>query len=74
MQSNREQRVGRAEAVASTEWRKSSYSGNDSGQCVEVGSAHRQVTVPVRDSKNPHGPAVLFGAPAWHAFLAYLSR
>ncbi|EPH40374.1 hypothetical protein STRAU_6637 [Streptomyces aurantiacus JA 4570] len=30
--------------------------------------------VPVRDSKNPNGPAVLFGAPAWQAFLDYLSR
>ncbi|MFH8794282.1 DUF397 domain-containing protein [Streptomyces sp. NPDC017941] len=62
------------DASAVTAWRKSSYSGGESGDCVEVGSAHRQVTVPVRDSKNPHGPAVLFGAPAWHAFLAYLSR
>ncbi|GGO57007.1 DUF397 domain-containing protein [Streptomyces lasiicapitis] len=55
-------------------WRKSTYSGADSGSCLEVNDAHREVSVPVRDSKNPHGPAVLFGAPAWNAFLAYLSR
>ncbi|MFD5696688.1 DUF397 domain-containing protein [Streptomyces lasiicapitis] len=55
-------------------WRKSSYSAADSGDCLEVGHAHREVGIPVRDSKNPHGPAVLFGAPAWNAFLAYLSK
>lgn len=55
-------------------WRKSTYSGGTSGDCLEVGSAHRQVGVPVRDSKNPDGPAVLFGAPAWQAFVSYLSR
>lgn len=26
--------------------------------------------VPVRDSKNPHGPALVFGAGAWSAFVA----
>ncbi|KUF15508.1 DUF397 domain-containing protein [Streptomyces silvensis] len=70
MQSNRERQLH----LAPTVWRKSSYSGADSGQCVEVGSAHRQVAlVPVRDSKNPHGPAVLVGAPAWQAFVTHLA-
>ncbi|MDF2260951.1 DUF397 domain-containing protein [Streptantibioticus ferralitis] len=26
--------------------------------------------VPVRDSKDPHGPALIFGADAWSAFVA----
>ncbi|MGI5338079.1 DUF397 domain-containing protein [Streptomyces sp. CA-181903] len=29
----------------------------------------RTGTVPVRDSKNPEGPALLLPAPAWTAFL-----
>ncbi|WP_217189648.1 DUF397 domain-containing protein, partial [Streptomyces buecherae] len=27
-------------------------------------------TVPVRDSKNPHGPALAFDTSAWSAFVA----
>ncbi|MEU5058539.1 MULTISPECIES: DUF397 domain-containing protein [unclassified Streptomyces] len=55
------------DASALTTWRKSSYSGGDSGDCLEVNdhAAH----VPVRDSKNPHGPAVVFTSGAWTAFL-----
>ncbi|WP_260216007.1 DUF397 domain-containing protein [Streptomyces gossypii] len=25
--------------------------------------------VPVRDSKNPHGPALVFGTAAWSSFV-----
>ncbi|MFJ3177522.1 DUF397 domain-containing protein, partial [Streptomyces sp. NPDC086796] len=39
-------------------WRKSSHSGNESGSCVEVLDNHPS-GVPVRDSKNPHGPALV---------------
>ncbi|MFF8783970.1 DUF397 domain-containing protein [Streptomyces sp. NPDC015125] len=28
--------------------------------------------VPVRDSENPHGPALLIPSPAWAAFVAGL--
>ncbi|QKW50453.1 DUF397 domain-containing protein [Streptomyces buecherae] len=51
-------------------WYKSSYSSNG-GACVEVATnlaAHG--TVPVRDSKNPHGPALAFDTSAWSAFVA----
>ncbi|MEU9706552.1 DUF397 domain-containing protein [Streptomyces sp. NPDC047981] len=50
-------------------WRKSSYSGGESGACLEVNDAARPTHVPVRDSKNPTGPALLFPAPAWAAFV-----
>ena len=40
-------------------WRKSSYSGNNGGDCVEVGTAQ---VVAVRDSKDPV-PARSFGLP-----------
>ncbi|GAA1400214.1 hypothetical protein GCM10009639_40940 [Kitasatospora putterlickiae] len=49
-------------------WIKSSYS-NNGGNCVEV-SASFPGTVPVRDSKDPDGPTLLFPASAWRSFLA----
>jgi len=49
-------------------WRKSSYSGGASGACLEVNDACT-ACVPVRDSKNPHGPAVVFAASAWTPFV-----
>jgi hypothetical protein len=50
-------------------WRKSSYSNNDGGQCVEVADRFPGV-VPVRDSKDPEGSALVFGAVAWSLFVA----
>ena len=48
-------------------WRKSSYSNQDGGQCVEVSDDFAAI-VPVRDSKNPHGPVLAFSAAGWSAF------
>ncbi|MCC9306702.1 DUF397 domain-containing protein [Kitasatospora sp. RB6PN24] len=52
---------------------KSSYSGGNSGQCVECAppSAIHGV-VPVRDSKDPDGPALVFPSPSFSAFVAGL--
>ncbi|MCP3819588.1 DUF397 domain-containing protein [Streptomyces sp. A3M-1-3] len=50
-------------------WRKSSYSGNESGSCVEVLDGHPS-GVPVRDSKAPHGPALVFPTAGWSFFVA----
>ncbi|WP_330317096.1 DUF397 domain-containing protein [Streptomyces platensis] len=49
-------------------WRKSSYSNQDGGECIEV-SDDLPALVPVRDSKAPHGPALLFNAAAWSSFV-----
>lgn len=46
-------------------WRKSSYS-NSSSNCVEVSG--QPGTVAVRDSKDPHGPALAFRPASWQAF------
>ncbi|GAO09596.1 hypothetical protein TPA0598_05_03180 [Streptomyces lydicamycinicus] len=54
--------------VSAAQWRKSSYSNPDGGNCVEVADGLPAV-VPVRDSKAPHGPALLFGASAWASFV-----
>lgn len=59
-------------ASALSSWRKSSYSGHSGGDCVEIGTAAR--LVPVRDSKDPHGPAVLFDAGAWSTFVESVRR
>ncbi|MFC8584916.1 DUF397 domain-containing protein [Streptomyces sp. NPDC057217] len=49
-------------------WRKSSYSGTNGGECVEIADGFPGA-VPVRDSKNPAGPALVMGAEAWQAFV-----
>ncbi|MFE4862979.1 DUF397 domain-containing protein [Streptomyces sp. NPDC056670] len=49
-------------------WRKSTYSGGTSGECLEFSDAC-SACVPVRDSKNPTGPAVVFGPTAWTEFV-----
>lgn len=51
------------------DWRTSSYSGNTGGCCVEVAATPTCGSVPVRDSKNPTGPAIVLGAHAWQAFV-----
>ncbi|QHY97658.1 hypothetical protein SSPS47_21365 [Streptomyces sp. S4.7] len=50
-------------------WRKSSYSGPDKDSCVEVLDNHPS-GVPVRDSKTPHGPALLIPAAGWSSFIS----
>ncbi|MEU6172906.1 DUF397 domain-containing protein [Streptantibioticus parmotrematis] len=51
-------------------WVKSTYSNTNGGDCVEWAPAHAASgVVPVRDSKDPHGPALLFAPRAWSAFV-----
>lgn len=50
------------------QWFKSSYSGDEGGDCVEV--ATRPEAVLVRDSKNPSGPRLTVAPDAWAAFVA----
>ncbi|WP_431042853.1 DUF397 domain-containing protein [Streptomyces sp. P1-3] len=56
-----------------TAWRKSSYSDGGANNCVEVADGDPRA-VPVRDSKDPHGPALTFPADAWSAFLSAIKR
>ena len=48
-------------------WRKSSYSGNGGGECVEVAAFD---LVLVRDSRDRSGPVLAFTASAWAVFTA----
>ncbi|MFC5956584.1 DUF397 domain-containing protein [Streptomyces pratens] len=49
-------------------WRKSTYSGNEGGSCIEVLDGYPN-GVPVRDSKDPQGPALVFLSAGWTSFV-----
>ncbi|MFE0694779.1 DUF397 domain-containing protein [Streptomyces sp. NPDC058869] len=53
-----------------TGWFKSSYSGGDQGECLEVAKGHADV--PVRDSKAANGPALSFSHYGWSRFVTAL--
>ncbi|MGW2588930.1 DUF397 domain-containing protein [Streptomyces sp. NPDC001515] len=58
----------------SPRWYTSSYS-NNGGNCVQVATNLAPTgTVPVRDSKNPTGPALALTPAAFTAFVAGLKR
>ncbi|MFV2100131.1 DUF397 domain-containing protein [Micromonospora sp. LOL_024] len=59
--------------LAGAFWRKSTRSGGSGGDCVEVADNLPDV-VAVRDSKDPHGPALAFTPARWSAFLGELRR
>ncbi|MEV7021779.1 DUF397 domain-containing protein [Kitasatospora sp. NPDC093558] len=54
--------------LSDAQWRKSTYSGQG-GDCIEVASSVPGL-LPIRDSKDPHGPALIFPAEAWRSFVA----
>jgi Domain of unknown function (DUF397) len=54
-------------------WRKSSYSGNGGGNCVEI-AAHGGMIL-VRDTKDRgHGPVHRFTPAAWRRFADLVKR
>ncbi|MFJ7150853.1 DUF397 domain-containing protein [Streptomyces sp. NPDC100445] len=59
--------------VSALAWRKSSYSNSDGGACLEVCDDLAAV-VPVRDSKVPHGPVLVFPADGWATFVTAVSQ
>jgi hypothetical protein len=46
-------------------WRKSSYSSNGGGNCVEAANADH---VHVRDSQDQDGPRLEISSETWHTF------
>ncbi|MFG2111218.1 DUF397 domain-containing protein [Streptomyces sp. NPDC048718] len=50
-------------------WRKSTHSNTSGGDCLEVADDASPGLVPVRDSKQPHGPILLITAAAWTPFI-----
>jgi hypothetical protein len=53
-------------------WFKSSHSGGDGGECVEVAACPGAIHV--RDSKNKQGPQLAFSPARWAAFVAYAGK
>ncbi|MFE4519084.1 DUF397 domain-containing protein [Kitasatospora sp. NPDC056783] len=54
--------------ISTRGWHKSSYSAQ-ANDCVEAGAVVRAGGMAVRDSKDPHGPALAFPTDAWTAFI-----
>lgn len=55
--------------IADGTWRKSSYSGGQGGDCVEV-AARPAGHAAVRDSKDQAGSVLRFPLEAWGVFTA----
>ncbi|MGV9267907.1 DUF397 domain-containing protein [Kitasatospora sp. NPDC003701] len=53
--------------LRSARWRKSTYSDNG-GECLEV-AAGVPGLIPVRDSKDPDGPVLVFPVGTWQSFV-----
>lgn len=57
---------------AELHWFKSSHSGAEGGQCLEVAASPG--IVHVRDSKQHTGPTLTLAPDAWAAFVAEAAR
>ncbi|WP_411091582.1 DUF397 domain-containing protein [Streptomyces sp. 049-1] len=53
-------------------WFKSSYSGSQGDDCVEVATC--PAAVHVRDTKDRRGPRLALSPAAWRDFVAHTSR
>lgn len=54
-----------------TVWRKSTHSGGNGSDCVEVTTAPNRVLV--RDTKHRDGPVLTFTSDSWHHFATTLT-
>jgi Domain of unknown function (DUF397). len=54
--------------LSGAEWKKSSRSADNGGNCVEVATNLRGL-IAVRDSKNPSGDVLAFTPGEWRTFL-----
>jgi len=62
----------RASELQGITWVKSSWSGPTGGNCVEM-AVLPGGTVAVRNSRHPTGPALVFTAAEWDAFVLSLN-
>ncbi len=58
--------------LTGAQWIKSTRSGGNGGQCVEV-ARNLPGLVAIRDSKSPNGPALVVDPTSWAAFTRTLS-
>jgi hypothetical protein len=54
---------------ADLNWFKSSYSGSQGGECLEI--APTPTTIHIRDSKTPTHPHLTLSPTAWAAFVRH---
>ncbi|WP_338781273.1 DUF397 domain-containing protein [Streptomyces sp. DG1A-41] len=64
--------MGSSQNLTNARWRKSSYSGNTGGDCVEVVDLGLP-GVAVRDSKKPEVGILTVSPEAYAAFVMYVS-
>ncbi|MYQ48618.1 DUF397 domain-containing protein [Streptomyces sp. SID4985] len=57
---------------STTTWVKSSHSGTEGGECVEIAAA--PAAVHVRDSKATTGPILTISPSAWTEFVGLASK
>lgn len=65
--------MNRAPDPTAAAWRKSSYSDGGASNCLEVADDYPDL-IPVRDSKTPDGPVLVFGTSPWASFLTFVTR
>ncbi|AXK35862.1 DUF397 domain-containing protein [Streptomyces armeniacus] len=58
--------------TADLAWFKSSYSGSNGGECIEVAACPE--TVHVRDSKDTSRPCLIAPPESWAAFVTYAAQ
>ncbi|MEV7079514.1 DUF397 domain-containing protein [Streptomyces sp. NPDC093516] len=63
--------MNRTPDLTTATWRKSSYSDGGASNCLEVADDYPDM-IPVRDSKVPDGPVLVFGASPWASFLTFV--
>ncbi|MCP2341223.1 DUF397 domain-containing protein [Actinomadura rupiterrae] len=51
-------------------WRKSSYSAQSQGNCIEVAPLVTRAMLLTRDSKDPDGPVLTLNRSQWASLLA----
>ncbi|MEU7620131.1 DUF397 domain-containing protein [Micromonospora rifamycinica] len=59
--------------MTGAQWRTSTKSGNNGGDCVEVADNLSGI-VAVRDSKDPSGPVLAFDPETWRSFVGFAKR
>jgi hypothetical protein len=60
------------DGTSALSWRKSTCSGNNGGDCVEVADTARVVLV--RDTKDRDGGTLAFNTKAWAAFATAIKE
>lgn len=59
--------------LSTAAWRKSSYSSDNGGQCVEV-ATNLPHAIAVRDSKFPAGSKLVFRPTEWRHFIGEIKK